>query len=466
MVETADMEGHQFAPAILREYDIRGEVGVNLSEADAYAVGRGFATVVAAGGGNRISVAYDGRDSSPGLEAAVVQGIADAGLTAVRIGRGPTPMMYFSVFDLGTHGGIMVTGSHNPPEDNGFKIMLGRKSFFGEQIQKLGQDASAGAWTEGTGSIEERSVWEAYLSILAAAYRAGTEYSVAWDCGNGATGDVVTSLCDRLPGTHVLLNNEVDGRFPAHHPDPTVPENLVQLQQTVIAQNLDIGVAFDGDGDRIGIIDGQGRILWGDQILALLARDVLREMPGALIIADVKASQALFDDVAQHGGEPMMYRVGHSSIKSKMAETGAPLAGEMSGHIFMADKYFGYDDAVYVALRFLDMLARSGRSVAELLDSLPKMFNTPEVRFACPDERKFAVVDEVKSFLDGGDAEVNDIDGVRVSNADGWWLLRASNTQPALVARCEGKDKEALARLKLDLVAALAPSGVSPPEDF
>ncbi len=233
---------------------------------------------------------------------------------------------------------------------------------------------------------------DAYLSTLAAAYTFDTPYAVGWDCGNGAAGDVVPTLLQRLPGRHVLLNGEVDGRFPAHHPDPTVAENLVQLQDLVTSQELDFGVAFDGDGDRIGIIDGRGRILWGDQILALLARDVLREIPGATIIADVKASQALFDDVARAGGKPMMYKAGHSMIKAKMAETGAPLAGEMSGHIFMADKYYGFDDAVYVAGRFLDIIARGGKTGAELVDSLPGTINTPGLRFVCPDERQFQVV--------------------------------------------------------------------------
>lgn len=460
------MDRHQFAPAILREYDIRGTVGKTLSRADAYAVGRSYASVVDAAGGSRISVGFDGRLSSPELEAAVVEGIMDAGLSAIRIGRGPTPMMYFSVYELDTDAGVMITGSHNPSDDNGFKMMLGRNPFFGAQITALGEMAARGDWQSGPGRAEECSVMDAYLSTLAAAYTFDTPYAVGWDCGNGAAGDVVPTLLQRLPGRHVLLNGEVDGRFPAHHPDPTVAENLVQLQDLVTSQELDFGVAFDGDGDRIGIIDGRGRILWGDQILALLARDVLREIPGATIIADVKASQALFDDVARAGGKPMMYKAGHSMIKAKMAETGAPLAGEMSGHIFMADKYYGFDDAVYVAVRFLDMIARGGKTVAELLDSLPVMINTPELRFECPDERKFEVVEEVKAYLQDSTAAVNDIDGVRVSNDDGWWLLRASNTQAALVARCEGHDQAALQRLKGALAAALAGSGISPPDGF
>ncbi|MDP6346341.1 MAG: phosphomannomutase/phosphoglucomutase, partial [Alphaproteobacteria bacterium] len=274
------------------------------------------------------------------------------------------------------------------------------------------------------------------------------------------------ALIDRLPGRHIALNAEVDGTFPAHHPDPTVAENLVQLQQVVAAEGLDCGIGFDGDGDRIGVIDGQGRILWGDQLLAILGRDVLAERPGSTIIADVKASQVLFDEIRRAGGVPLMYRTGHSLIKSKMAETGAPLAGEMSGHIFFADKYYGFDDALYVAVRFLDAVVRSGSSVAELRDSLGQMVNTPEVRFDCDDERKFGVVEEVKAALQDAGAEFSDVDGVRVSTADGWWLLRASNTQPVLVVRCEAADQAGLDRLKAAVTEALAPRGVTPPAGF
>jgi phosphomannomutase len=262
------------------------------------------------------------------------------------------------------------------------------------------------------------------------------------------------------------LNDVVDGTFPAHHPDPTVAENLVQLQAAVTEGKLDLGIGFDGDGDRIGVVDGLERILWGDQLLALLSRDVLAEHPGSTIIADVKASQVLFDEVARLGGTPLMYKTGHSLIKSKMAETKSPLAGEMSGHIFFADKYYGFDDALYVAVRFLDAVAKSGQSVAELRDSLPQMVNTPEVRFECDDIRKFQVVDEVVAALRAEGADFSDIDGARVSTPDGWWLLRASNTQPVLVVRCEASDEAGLARLKAAVTAALVPCGVTPPADF
>ena len=457
---------HQFHATVLREYDVRGIVGDTLSTDDAYAVGRAFATIVARGGGSRVSVGYDGRLSSPDMETAVIAGVRDAGLTAVRVGRGPTPMLYFSVWHLETDGGIMITGSHNPPDYNGFKMMLGHSAFHGDQVQELGRIAAAGNWAEGQGGEESHDIRQAYVERLAHDYTASSGLKVAWDCGNGAAGEVLGRLLELLPGQHVALNDEVDGTFPVHHPDPTVEKNLEQLKQAVADGGLDCGIGFDGDGDRIGVVDGKGRVVWGDQILALLGRDVLSRNPGATIIADVKASQVLFDEIAKAGGAPLMWKTGHSLIKSRMAELRSPLAGEMSGHIFFGEKFYGFDDAIYVAVRFLDVAARSGKTVSELYDSLPQMLNTPEVRFDCPDERKFAVVDEVKAALAKTDANVNDIDGVRVSTDDGWWLLRASNTQPVLVVRCESATADGLARLKTAVTAALAPAGVSPPADF
>jgi phosphomannomutase len=450
----------------LREYDVRGVVGDTLSTADAYAVGRSFGSIVARGAGQRVAVGYDGRLSSIEMADHLVRGLNDAGIDALRIGRGPTPMLYFSVYHLQADAGIMITGSHNPADYNGFKMMLGDKAFFGDQIQELGRLALAGAWVQGEGGSENHDVRPAYLEELTAAYTTEVPLSVAWDCGNGVAGDILPELITRLPGRHVALNEVVDGTFPAHHPDPTVAENLVQLQSTVRQNNLDLGIGFDGDGDRIGVVDGQQRILWGDQLLAILARGVLAERPGSTIIADVKASQVLFDEVVRLGGKPLMYRTGHSLIKSKMAETGAPLAGEMSGHIFFADKYYGFDDALYAAVRFLDVVARAGQSVAALRDSLPQMINTPEVRFDCDDARKFQVVDEVVNKLRAQGADFSDVDGARVSTPDGWWLLRASNTQPVLVVRCEAGDEAGLARLKAAVTAALAFSGVTPPSDF
>ena len=457
------MGAHRFHPTILREYDIRGVVGETLFTEDALAVGRSFGTIVAERGGKSVAVGYDGRLSSPELEAALVEGLRSTGLEVVRIGRGPTPMLYYAATTLGVDGGIQITGSHNPPNHNGFKLMLEKKSFFGTQIQRLGAIAAEAGWREGQGTVRTVSVFDEYVARLARDYRGGRALTVVWDAGNGATGEALVALTSRLPGRHILLNEVIDGHFPAHHPDPTEPHNLVQLQEAVLAERADLGIAFDGDGDRIGVVDGGTAILWGDQLLAILASEVLKERPGATIIADVKASQVLFDAIAALGGKPLMWRTGHSLIKTKMAETGAPLAGEMNGHIFFADHWYGFDDALYAAIRLLSILATGEASVAELRGHLPTVVNTPELRFPCPESRKFAVVAEVKERLATAGAEVSDIDGVRVSTQDGWWLLRASNTQDVLVARAEAGTEAGLARLKAQLGEQLSRSGLTGP---
>ena len=454
---------HSFDPTILREYDIRGVIGKTLSETDAFAIGRSFGSVVTEKGGSHVCVGYDGRLSSPALETALVEGLMLCGLKVTRIGLGPTPMLYYAVNVLAADGGIMISGSHNPPEYNGFKIMIGTKSFYGADIQNLGAIAAAGVFAAGEGAEESRAVLQDYVDRIAHDFRPGRDLKVAWDAGNGSGGEAMALLCDRLPGNHILLNETIDGTFPAHHPDPTIPEYLEQLKQAVLENGCDIGVAFDGDGDRIGVIDGKGRIMWGDQIMALLAADVLSRQPGAEIIADVKASQTLFDEIARLGGKPVMWRTGHSLIKTRMAETGAPLAGEMSGHIFFADSYYGYDDALYAAVRLLSYVARADRSIADMRDALPQLVNTPELRFPCGDTRKFAVISEVAERLRAAGADVADIDGVRVNTADGWWLLRASNTQDVLVARCEAADEAGLDRLKGALADQLRQSGIEPP---
>ncbi len=450
-------------PTILREYDIRGVVGQTLNADDAFAIGRAFATMVAANGGKRVALGRDGRVSSPEIEQAVADGIVAAGLDALRIGLGPTPMLYFAVHHLGADAGLCVSGSHNPPDYNGFKMMMGKAPFYGADIQKLGAICADGAFASGQGRAEMRPVFDDYVARLLADYRPGRALKIAWDAGNGAAGEAMAKVAARIAGEHVLLNETIDGTFPVHHPDPTVPENLEQICRTVTSTNCDFGIAFDGDGDRIGVVDGKGRILWGDQIMVLLARDVLKDRPGATIIADVKASQTLFDRIAAMGGKPLMWRTGHSLIKAKMAETGAPLAGEMSGHIFFADRYYGYDDALYAAIRLINVAGNASETLAEFRDSLPPVVNTPELRFPCAEDRKFAVVDEVKSRLAAAGAEVNDTDGVRVKSADGWWLLRASNTQDVLVARCEARDAAGLERLKSALGAELKRSGMSLP---
>jgi phosphomannomutase len=456
---------HRFDPTILREYDIRGIVGKTLFTADAQAVGRAFAATVAEAGGQRVAVGYDGRLTSPDLEIALVEGLSEGGIEVVRIGRGPTPMLYFVAATLGVDGGIMITGSHNPPDHNGFKLVLGGKAFYGAAIQKLGATAlGLGPAGAKRGRVEEQSVFEDYVARLARDYDGKRPLAVAWDPGNGATGEVVQRLTTMLPGRHVLINETIDGTFPAHHPDPTVAENLVQLQQAVAAERCDLGIGFDGDGDRIGVVNRHGRIVWGDQLLIVLARDVLARHPGAPILADVKASQILFDEIARAGGKPVMMETGHSLIKSRLAETGGPLAGEMSGHIFFADRWYGFDDAIYVAVRLLGVLGRTEESLADMLNRLPAVFNTPELRLPCEEERKFAAVAEVRDRLRRRGAEMVEIDGVRVKTPDGWWLLRASNTQAAVTVRAESTSEAGLARLKAQLREELASSGIALPE--
>ncbi len=460
------MAAHRFHPSILREYDIRGIVGETLFEADAAALGRAFAAKLrAASGGEgwRVCVGRDGRLTSPALEAALVDGLRLSGVDVVRVGLGPTPMLYYAVKELKADGGIAVTGSHNPPEHNGFKLVLGNRTLYGGEIQELGKIAADGRFESGAGGVEDVEIKERYVARLARDYRGGRDLRVAWDAGNGAAGEIMARLTERLPGRHILLNEKIDGTFPAHHPDPTVAENLRQLQETVAREHCDAGIAFDGDGDRIGVVDDEGAILWGDQLLIFLAEEVLAERPGATVIADVKASQVLFDAIARMGGRPLMWRTGHSLIKAKMAEIGAPLAGEMSGHIFFADRYYGFDDALYAAVRFLGLVSRMDGKLSTARKQWPKVVNTPEIRFPCPDERKFAVVSEVAGRVMEAGSEVEAVDGVRVRTQEGWWLLRASNTQAVLVARCEARSMEGLERLKRDLAAQLAASGITPP---
>jgi phosphomannomutase len=457
------MAARALNPGILREYDIRGIYAETLTEDDAYAVGRSYGSTARAGGAAQIAVGYDGRASSPALEAALTEGLVACGLEVRRIGLGPTPMLYFATHHLGVDGGVMVTGSHNPPNYNGLKMVLQGASLHGQAIQALGKLAAAGDWIGGRGRMRSDDVFADYVAMLRRTYASERPVDVVWDCGHGATGDVVTALVATLPGRHRVLYGRIDGSFPAHHPDPTVAENLHDLIEAVTRGGYQIGIAFDGDGDRIGIVDGRGRIVWGDQIATLLALEVLKERPGAQIVADVKSSQVLFDEVARAGGSPVMWKTGHSLIKTEMKRLNAPFGGEMTGHIFFADRFYGHDDAIYVALRFLEMLARNGTTAADLLDRLPKMNTTPEFRIDCPDERKFAIVEEVKRRLDADGSSFNAIDGIRAQSDDGWWLLRASNTQPALVLRCEARTAEALEALKATVNDRLLPFGLSLP---
>ncbi len=469
---------HEFDPTILREYDIRGVIGETLGADDARAIGRSFGTLLRRSGGDEaapigektVAVGYDGRVSSPMLEHALVEGLNASGCNVVRIGMSATPMLYYAEASAEEiDGGIQITGSHNPPNYNGFKMVFKGRPFFGADIQTLGQIAAAGDWTAGTGTVSMVDILGEYIERLLEGL-SGIEpgalenLKVGWDAGNGSAGPALEALAARLPGEHHLLFTEVDGHFPNHHPDPTVEANLADLRALVAEKNLDFGVAFDGDGDRIGAIDGQGRVIWGDQLLMIYAEDLLRDRPNSTIIADVKASRALFDHVSKLGGKPLMWKTGHSLIKSKMKETGAPLAGEMSGHVFFADTYYGFDDALYAGVRLLAASARLGKSVTELKSAIPDMLNTPEMRFQVDEARKFPAMAEISERLTtnpGPDVEeVNATDGVRVNTKDGWWLLRASNTQDVLVARAESDTKEGLDRLLALIDEQLALSGL------
>jgi len=457
---------HTFDPTVLREYDIRGVIGKTLGADDARAIGRGFATLLARAGGSKVAVGCDGRTSSPMLEAALVEGLTASGMNVVRIGMGPTPMLYYAEASAeDVHGGIQITGSHNPPDYNGFKMVFQGRPFFGADILRLGEMAEAGDWAQGNGTVETRDVLDAYIDRLLEGLDgidvdllAGLR--IGWDAGNGAAGPALERLAIKMPGQHFCMYTQVDGHFPNHHPDPTDEANLADLKKVVAAKKLDFGVAFDGDGDRIGAIDGEGRVIWGDQLLMIYAEDLLAKLPNSTIIADVKASRALFDRVTQLGGKPLMWKTGHSLIKSKMKETGAPLAGEMSGHVFFADDYYGYDDALYAAVRLIAASVRLGKSVTELRGAMPAMLNTPELRFQVDESHKFAAIDEVKARVAASGAQVDATDGVRVTTPDGWWLLRASNTQDVLVARAESETSEGLERLLGQIDEQLAASGL------
>ena len=457
---------HDFHSTVLREYDIRGIIGETLGAEDARAIGRGFGSMLAEAGGTKVAVGYDGRVSSPMLEHALVEGLTASGMDAVRIGMSATPMLYYAEASAAdVDGGIQITGSHNPANYNGFKMVFQGRPFFGADIQELGRRGAAGEWVDGAGAVEERDVIDAYIDRMLEALdgldpAALAGLKVGWDAGNGAAGPALEKLAARLPGEHHLLYTEVDGNFPNHHPDPTVEANLEDLRALVAEKSLDFGIAFDGDGDRIGAIDGEGRVIWGDQLLMIYAEDLLARTKGVTIIADVKASRALFDHVADHGGKPLMWKTGHSLIKSKMKETGSPLAGEMSGHVFFADEYYGYDDALYAGIRLIAASARLGRSVTALRGAMRPMVNTPEMRFQVDESRKFAAIGEIAERIAASDAVADTTDGVRVTTADGWWLLRASNTQDVLVARAESENQAGLDRLVAQIDEQLVASGL------
>ena len=450
---------HQFNPTLLREYDIRGQVGKNLHESDARALGLSFGTYLRKQGGRTICVGYDGRHTSPALSDALIEGLMKTGLAVENIGLGPSPMLYFAVKDRKADAGIMVTGSHNPPDYNGFKMMLQKSSIYGQTIQEIGKIAASGNFENGAGSVGRVDVREDYVARLLKDFTGKRDLKVAWDNGNGAAGEILRLLTAKLPGKHILLYDDIDGNFPNHHPDPTVDKNLIDLQRTVKDHKCDLGIAFDGDGDRIGVVDEHGNILRCDILIALYARGVLKENPGASIIGDVKCSQVMFDEIARLGGKPVMWKTGHSLVKTKMAELKSPLAGELSGHIFFADQYYGFDDGLYCAIRLLNEVSESKNGLAALIEHIPKLFSTPEIRIDVDETEKFALIPKIIASVKNEKAKISEIDGIRVTTDDGWWLIRASNTQNALSFRAESATPEGLTRLKDKAVQEIAKIG-------
>ncbi len=444
-------------PNIFRQYDIRGDAERDLPDHFARDLGRALGTFWMRRDMKRVALGRDCRLSSPRIHAAMVEGLAETGVSVLDIGVVPTPLMYFTVFHHELDGGVMITGSHNPPEDNGFKMMKGRGSLFGDDVQELRRIIEARDFESGGGGERQSmDVLPAYVAFVRENVAlARTDLRIAIDAGNGAAGPTALATLRALGVEPVALHCEMDGTFPAHHPDPTDPENLEELIATVKDQGLDLGIAFDGDGDRLGIVDADGTIRWGDQLMVLLSRDLLRRRPGAAILGEVKCSQVLYDDIASHGGRPILWKTGHSLIKAKMKEEGALLAGEMSGHIFFADKFYGFDDATYAAARVLEVLSRGQETMGERLADLPVTEVTPELRVPCPDEEKFGVVEQVKAHF-GQTHEVIAVDGARILFGDGaWGLVRASNTQPVLVLRFEAKDVETRDRIRAEVEAVV-----------
>lgn len=455
---------HTLHPSIIREYDIRGIVGETLSVEDAFVIGRAFATEAALQCGRQptIVVGRDGRLSSPEMTEALQQGLMRSGAMLCDIGIGPTPMTYFAAQHLQTDAAIMVTGSHNPPSHNGFKLMLQGKPFYGAAIRALAKRIGQCEFVDQQGSHETSDICADYVAALLQGYQPSKRsiHSV-WDAGNGAAGEILQQLArQKTLHHHCLMNEQIDGTFPHHHPDPSLPENLIQLQQMVQQKNADVGLAFDGDADRLGVVDDKARIVSSDHLLLLFAQDVLKQQPGATIIADVKTSQMVFDGIAEAGGTPLMWMTGHSHIKHKMKEVGAAFAGEASGHIFFADRYYGFDDGIYAAIRLVNLLSQSEEPLSAMIDRLPVAYSTPEIRIDVEETRKFAVIDEIRTRLDAQGIDYLAIDGVRVMNSQGWWLIRASNTQAAIIARAEAASEQQLQPLIKNLAYQLQASGV------
>jgi phosphomannomutase/phosphoglucomutase len=448
-------------PFIFREYDIRGVADRDMPDDVARDLGRGIGTLLGAQGrAPRLALGRDCRLSSPRLHAALVEGLVTQGVHVVDIGVGPTPLLYFAVHTLGTDGGVMITGSHNPAEDNGFKVMKGKASFFGQDIQDLRELVARGDFgPKGSGKVESVDVAGPYVDHMRKAFRFDAPLPFVVDAGNGSGGPLGLAALRAVGLSPDPLFCDMDGHFPNHHPDPTVPKNLDALVQRVKATGARVGIAYDGDADRLGAVDANGEIVWGDRLMILFSRALLRDRPGASILGEVKCSQTLYDDIAEHGGHPIMWKTGHSLIKTKMKETHALLAGEMSGHLFFADRYFGYDDAIYGSLRLLEILAKDPRSLTEMLSDVPVTFTTPELRVDCPEGIKFDVVRRVTEHYKAAGKSVVDIDGARITFGAGgvpaWGLVRASNTGPVLVMRFEAGSPSERDAIRADVEAVV-----------
>ncbi|MBC6497064.1 MAG: phosphomannomutase/phosphoglucomutase [Alphaproteobacteria bacterium GM7ARS4] len=464
----ATSPSHVLHPSLVRAYDIRGIVGETLHAKDAYAIGMGFGSLLAqraegrTGDNRAVCVGYDGRLSSVALKTALCEGLKASGVLVWDIGLVPTPMLYFSVYHLKASGGLMVTGSHNPPDHNGFKCMLGTSSFYGDDLKALARRIAQGDVVYGCGKIEKRDVLEAYVARLRLALE-GTRLgvmSVVWDPGSGAAGVVLPSLLDGLAGRHHIICGEVDGRFPHHHPDPSVEDNLTHVKQAICEGGYDIGFAFDGDGDRLGVVDNEGQTLHMDMLLACLVRDVLASHKGGVIVSDVKAGYCLRQDVEACGGTLRLIPTGHSIIKAAMARMNAPFGGEMSGHIFFKDCHEGYDDGLYASLRFLSWLTRQDKTLHALRNSFPKSYHSGEMRLACQEGVQFSLLERIKKHLEEDGVAYGAVDGVRVDDEDGWWLVRASNTQAVVVAVCEALTEDAFAEKVSMLSHYLSPHGI------
>ena len=446
------MENHTFNKTILRAYDIRGIFEKDLNLIDALFLGKSFATLLKKKKLKNVVIGYDGRISSLKIEKELVKGLLSKGIKVYKIGLVPTPLLYFSMYSRKLDSGIMITGSHNPPNYNGFKMLLKNKNIFGKDILDIAKISSKGEFCKNKkGKVKKISMMNKYLLFLINSANIKKNVKVAWDPGNGSSGKIISYLTKKLNGKHYLINEKIDGTFPAHHPDPTVLKNLKQLINLVKKKKCDLGFAFDGDGDRLGVVDDKGKIIFADKIVAFLAKDVLLGKPNSKIILDIKSSQIVFNEIKKLKGRPIFWKTGHSLIKEKMKEIKATFAGEMSGHIFFADKYYGFDDAIYASIRFLNLFSNSNKSLSKIFNNMEKSFNTPELRFNSTETEKFMIVKKLKKILKKEKKKFIAIDGVRYSTKEGWWLVRASNTQNIIVARCEAYSKENLKKVKLNL---------------